>query len=169
MSQAPPNPQDVLVDYVRSLQKLGLREVELSQEALENLKKISKPKKTEQAPTKTVVARSAPVSKAIVPASAPDTLIYRPLIKLSGDKEKDIEALREVAVQCIRCPHLARTRKNVVFGVGNPNTEIMFVGEAPGADEDLQGEPFVGKAGELLTKMIEAMGLKRSDVYIANV
>lgn len=78
-------------------------------------------------------------------------------------------ALRERVMQCVKCPHLAATRKNVVFGVGNINAELMFIGEAPGADEDEQGEPFVGKAGQLLTKIIEAMGLRRSDVYIGNV
>jgi len=60
-------------------------------------------------------------------------------------------------------------RKQIVFGVGSDSAEVMFVGEAPGADEDIQGEPFVGRAGQLLTKMIEAMGFKRSEVYIANV
>ena len=78
-------------------------------------------------------------------------------------------ALREAALVCVRCPHLARSRTQVVFGVGNPNAELMFVGEAPGADEDAQGEPFVGRAGQLLTKIIEAMGFRREDVYIANV
>lgn len=78
-------------------------------------------------------------------------------------------ALRERVMQCVKCPHLAATRKNVVFGVGNIHAELMFIGEAPGADEDEQGEPFVGKAGQLLTKIIEAMGLRRSDVYIGNV
>jgi uracil-DNA glycosylase family 4 len=78
-------------------------------------------------------------------------------------------ALRERVMQCVKCPHLAASRKNVVFGVGNIHAELMFIGEAPGADEDEQGEPFVGKAGQLLTKIIEAMGLRRSDVYIANV
>lgn len=70
---------------------------------------------------------------------------------------------------CTKCAHLASSRKNVVFGVGNIDAELMFVGEAPGADEDTQGEPFVGRAGELLTKIIQAMGLQRSDVYIANI
>ena len=70
---------------------------------------------------------------------------------------------------CTQCAELARCRKNVVFGVGNIHAELMFVGEAPGADEDEQGEPFVGRAGQLLTKIIEAMGYQRSDVYIANV
>ena len=70
---------------------------------------------------------------------------------------------------CTRCKLHRMGRKQVVFGVGNPNARLMFVGEAPGADEDQQGEPFVGKAGQLLTKIIEAIGLQRSDVYIANV
>jgi DNA polymerase len=70
---------------------------------------------------------------------------------------------------CVKCANLASSRKNVVFGVGNIDAQLMFVGEAPGADEDEQGEPFVGRAGELLTKIIQAMGLQRSDVYIANI
>ena len=70
---------------------------------------------------------------------------------------------------CVKCPHLASSRKNVVFGVGNIGARLMFVGEAPGADEDLQGEPFVGKAGQLLTKIIQTMGLTRDSVYIANI
>ena len=70
---------------------------------------------------------------------------------------------------CTKCSELAQCRKNVVFGVGNEHAELMFVGEAPGADEDEQGEPFVGRAGQLLTKIIEAMGYRRADVYIANV
>jgi uracil-DNA glycosylase family 4 len=78
-------------------------------------------------------------------------------------------ALREAALVCVRCPHLAKSRTQVVFGVGNPNAELMFVGEAPGSDEDAQGEPFVGRAGQLLTKIIEAMSFRRDDVYIANV
>src|ERR1017187_4247843 len=78
-------------------------------------------------------------------------------------------ALRERALACVKCPHLAASRKNVVFGVGNIDAQLMFVGEAPGADEDEQGEPFVGRAGELLTKIIQATGLKRGDVYIANI
>lgn len=80
-----------------------------------------------------------------------------------------MEELRARVVQCVKCPHLADTRTQVVFGVGNVDAELMFVGEAPGADEDVQGEPFVGKAGQLLTKIIEAMGFRREDVYIANV
>jgi uracil-DNA glycosylase len=85
------------------------------------------------------------------------------------DKEQMYEALRTRVLVCTNCPHLVRTRKQVVFGVGNINAELMFVGEAPGADEDIQGEPFVGRAGQLLTRIIEAMGCSREEVYIANV
>jgi uracil-DNA glycosylase family 4 len=70
---------------------------------------------------------------------------------------------------CELCPHLAKSRTQTVFGVGNTHAEIMFIGEAPGADEDKQGEPFVGRAGQLLTKIIETMGFRRDEVYIANV
>ncbi len=77
--------------------------------------------------------------------------------------------LRQRVMVCVKCPHLVASRKNVVFGVGNINSELMFVGEAPGADEDAQAEPFVGRAGQLLTKIIETMGLSRDLVYIANI
>ena len=70
---------------------------------------------------------------------------------------------------CTRCKLHGLGRRQIVFGVGNPNADLMFVGEAPGADEDIQGEPFVGRAGQLLTKIIESIGLTRADVYIANV
>ena len=78
-----------------------------------------------------------------------------------------LEAVRSELGECTRCK-LHKGRTNIVFGVGNPEARLMFVGEAPGEDEDLQGYPFVGKAGQLLTKMIEAMGLRREDVYICN-
>ena len=77
--------------------------------------------------------------------------------------------LRSRALTCGRCPHLASSRTQVVFGVGDIHSPLMFVGEAPGADEDRQGEPFVGRAGQLLTKIIETMGLGRDRVYIGNV
>ena len=79
-----------------------------------------------------------------------------------------LQAVRDELGDCRRCK-LAPGRQNLVFGVGNPAADLVFVGEAPGADEDAQGEPFVGKAGQLLTKMIEAMGYARGDVYICNV
>ncbi len=77
--------------------------------------------------------------------------------------------LRGRALLCTRCPHLVKARTQVVFGVGDINSPLLFVGEAPGADEDAQGEPFVGAAGQLLTKIIQTMGLSRDRVYIANI
>ncbi len=77
--------------------------------------------------------------------------------------------LRARALVCRKCPQLAASRKNVVFGVGDIHSPLMFVGEAPGADEDEQGEPFVGKAGQLLTRIIQTMGFAREAVYIANI
>ena len=88
-----------------------------------------------------------------------------------GDKgcgSEPLLAIRRELGDCTRCK-LSGGRTHLVFGVGNPAAELMFVGEGPGADEDQQGEPFVGKAGQLLTKMIEAMGFRRDEVYIANV
>ena len=86
-----------------------------------------------------------------------------------GAKIDSFVELREMVQACTQCPNLVSSRKNVVFGVGNESADIMFIGEAPGADEDAAGEPFVGKAGQLLTKIIETMGLKRDVVYIANI
>ena len=79
-----------------------------------------------------------------------------------------IDELRNIALPCQRC-RLAGTRTQVVYGTGNPNADLMFIGEAPGRDEDIKGEPFVGRAGQLLTDIIKAMKLTRDDVYIANV
>ena len=81
----------------------------------------------------------------------------------------DLPSIRADIGDCTRCKLHAQGRSQIVFGVGNPNADLMFVGEAPGADEDAQGVPFVGRAGQLLTKIIEAMGLTRDDVYIANI
>jgi uracil-DNA glycosylase family 4 len=86
-----------------------------------------------------------------------------------GEATHRFEKLRTTVLACVKCPHLVAFRHSVVFGVGSQNAELMFVGEAPGADEDLRGEPFVGRAGELLTKIIQTMGYQRSEVYIANV
>ena len=86
-----------------------------------------------------------------------------------GVRTPSFEELRTTVLACTKCANLVAFRHSVVFGVGNSSAELMFVGEAPGADEDRQGEPFVGRAGELLTKIIQTMGFQRSEVYIANV
>ena len=86
-----------------------------------------------------------------------------------ADPATALKLIREDLGDCTRCKLHEQGRKQIVFGVGNARAELMFVGEGPGADEDAQGEPFVGRAGQLLNNMIKAMGLRREDVYIANV
>ena len=91
--------------------------------------------------------------------------LFEALDRVEGDT---LEIIRENLGECTRC-RLHKQRNKIVFGVGNPRAELVFVGEGPGHDEDVQGLPFVGRAGKLLTQMIEAMGLQREDVYICNV
>src|SRR5579859_5890152 len=110
----------------------------------------------------------AAVSAETVAASAVEAESVAPVRVESADKPSALAAIREDIGDCKRC-RLCEQRTNIVFGVGDPDTRILFVGEGPGADEDAQGEPFVGRAGQLLNNMIGAMGLKREDVYIANV
>jgi uracil-DNA glycosylase family 4 len=120
------------------------------------------------APTATIEAPIA--AETMSTESMPsDPLIVTPA-EIAHDPAGVLDALRlEIGPQCTRCKLHTLGRRQVVFGVGNPHAQLMFAGEAPGRDEDEQGEPFVGRAGQLLTKIIEAMGYARSDVYIANV
>jgi uracil-DNA glycosylase family 4 len=100
-----------------------------------------------------------------VPAASPLTSIRAPE---APDPAAALRLIREDLGECTRCG-LCSKRTQIVFGVGSPAARVMFIGEGPGADEDLKGEPFVGRAGQLLTKIIESMGMRREDVYIANV
>jgi len=102
------------------------------------------------------------------PAADPGPAAPLPAAASLGCGSPELLAIRADIGDCTRCK-LAGGRTRLVYGVGNPGAELVFVGEGPGQDEDLQGEPFVGRAGQLLTKMIEAMGFRREDVYIANV
>jgi DNA polymerase len=110
-------------------------------------------------PVKTTSSASTVAAKSTPPATLPPVI---------ADKPSALKLIREDIGDCTRC-RLHKGRTNLVFGVGNVNADLMFVGEGPGADEDAQGEPFVGRAGQLLNNMISAMGIKREDVYIANV
>jgi uracil-DNA glycosylase family 4 len=120
--------------------------------------------------------------------AAPAALVQRPALRTahatpanavesavpSGEAEARNKAdllteVRERVAACTKCAHLACSRTQTVFGVGNPDADLMFIGEAPGADEDQQGEPFVGRAGQLLTRILKAMNFAREDVYIANI
>jgi uracil-DNA glycosylase family 4 len=96
------------------------------------------------------------------------TMEYTSLFDDVSLPEESLDSIRSDLGDCRRCK-LYPTRKNIVFGAGNPRAELMFVGEAPGADEDEQGMPFVGRAGQLLTRIIEAIGLRREDVFICNI
>jgi DNA polymerase len=115
--------------------------------------------------------RSGSIEFAAPLEETPDPMPTRssaPALAVS-DPVEALKLIREDIGDCTRCPLHKQGRKQIVFGVGNPNADLMFVGEAPGADEDIKGEPFVGRAGQLLTNMIKAMGVAREDVYIANI
>ena len=137
---------DVTIEYLQGLKEKGVRYVNLL--APEGLQRGE------------VVHASAPIQaqRTAHPEASPCL-----------GKADAIAALCQQVLVCVKCAHLVKSRKNVVFGVGNIDAELMFVGEAPGADEDAQGEPFVGAAGQLLTKIVQAMGLTRQSVYIANI
>lgn len=129
-----------------------------------------------EAPPMTVAPALAPAAKVRPPSRTPASpTTYHPPTDPVGRPSADSVAgcgslaeLQQTIQGCLACP-LGPCRLHFVFGEGNPQAELMFIGEGPGRDEDLQGRPFVGKAGELLDRMIGAIGLKRSDVYIANV
>ena len=124
------------------------------------------PESSEEMPPRKAAA--AAVTAAVEENSMFEVIASRPEQKVS-DPVEALRIIREDLGDCTRCVLHKQGRKQIVFGVGNPATELMFVGEGPGADEDEQGEPFVGRAGQLLNNMIKAMGLRREDVYIANV
>jgi uracil-DNA glycosylase family 4 len=113
-------------------------------------------------------ARTAPVPRP-PPAGETPKPGFVPSPERPREAEEAMAELRAQAMACERCPHLVASRTQVVFGVGTVSAELLFVGEAPGADEDRHGEPFVGKAGQLLTRIITAMGRSRESVYIANI
>jgi DNA polymerase len=122
---------------------------------------LQPPRKIESAPRMPTV---------VVPAAPIPALPAAPVVRLpEGDKAKRWAGLLEAVTSDATCRANVRPGKKVVLGVGSLDARIMFVGEAPGAEEEIQGEPFVGPAGQLLTKMIQTMGLKRSDVYIGNI
>src|SRR3954466_4753870 len=113
--------------------------------------------------------RVTPEPRTAAPAD-PVIAVTEPLVPVFSSSAAALAAIKaDIGPACTRCKLHTLGRTNIVFGVGNPDADLMFVGEAPGADEDIQGEPFVGRAGQLLTKMIEGRGFKRDEVYIANV
>jgi uracil-DNA glycosylase len=117
----------------------------------------------EDMPSKKSIAAAKLTSESILPILTPHAE------QAVADPVAALKLIREDIGDCTRCKLHKQGRKQIVFGVGNPRADLMFVGEGPGADEDTQGEPFVGRAGQLLNNMIKAMGIRREDVYIANV
>jgi DNA polymerase len=155
-------------------QQAGEKSIYLSEEALSLLKESAA-----QAPEKKPVLDEPVVD--IVPKKRPKKVakkVAKPVIEVpappsvelpEGDKQTRWEALREQVISDEWCQSQLKPGKKVVFGVGSVDSKIFFCGEAPGADEEVLGEPFVGPAGQLLTKIIQAMGVQRSDVYIGNI
>jgi DNA polymerase len=171
---------DATIQHLEDLKSRGVRHVAVSPETLRALAQPA-PRPTTPPPElrssrreeaqisqMSPAGNQPPMQQSLLTSAATDNL---PVSTPLDPKEKSAAfgALRERALACVKCPHLASSRKNVAFGVGSIDAQLMFVGEAPGADEDEQGEPFVGRAGQLLTKIIQATGLQRADVYIANI
>jgi DNA polymerase len=163
---------DATIEHLQSLQADGAQFVPLEAETFRalNTGAVSNRAAASAASPVRVVAEVSSNISVSSPVLVPSVVAAGSASSASApEKAQAIAELRERAMQCVKCPHLASTRKNVVFGVGSIDADLMFVGEAPGADEDAQGEPFVGAAGQLLTKMINATGLSREKVYIANI
>jgi uracil-DNA glycosylase len=127
---------------------------------------ITKPGSVPAEPIAPPAPSAQSAKKAAPPAVASVGRSLLDAVPVAGDS---LEIIQQEVAACRACDELACTRTQTVFGVGNPHARLVFLGEAPGADEDRQGEPFVGRAGQLLTRIIEACTLKRSDVYILNV
>jgi uracil-DNA glycosylase family 4 len=181
---------DATIQHLEGLKASGVRYLSVSPQSLADLRQsptrqvrpnplaprgpshsVTPQKLVELVPTPAAAAFSSPGSEPpgekpllVQPTAVSPDVALTPETKAAAFAE-----LRQRVMPCRKCAHLATARKNVVFGVGDINAQLMFVGEAPGADEDQQGEPFVGKAGQLLTKIIQTMGLSRGSVYIANI
>jgi len=114
--------------------------------------------------------RSVPVTKQAIEESVVEEVKQTAVIEEDAtDKRGQMLKLYKKVKKCVQCQDLAETRTNIVFGAGNVNANLVFIGEAPGRDEDMEGLPFVGRSGKLLTKIIEAIGINREDVFICNV
>jgi DNA polymerase len=162
---------DATIQHLEGLKARGVRHVAV---APETLRAFALPVKTIATPPpvpKTETTNSMPAKRNAAPVEPQAVVapVRLPINSSSPEKAAAFTELQARALACVKCPHLASSRKNVVFGVGSIDAQLMFVGEAPGADEDAQGEPFVGAAGQLLTKIISATGVSRANVYIANI
>jgi DNA polymerase len=160
-----PKLRSVLAERIRFYNELGIydfyrRDITIPQPDLESTPEIQ-PQQREQMPQRAALTAPVTGEQDLFAAPKPEANV--------SDPAKALRLIREDLGECTRCRLSKQGRKQIVFGVGNARTDLLFIGEAPGADEDEQGEPFVGRAGQLLNNMIKAMGLRREDVYIANI
>jgi uracil-DNA glycosylase len=151
-----PKLKQQLADRIRFYNDLGIYDFYCRPLSAER-NAAAEPKTQEKMPQTAAMS----TEEEMFPPAKPEASLTDPL--------KALRMIREDLGDCTRCRLHKQGRKQIVFGVGNPKADLMFIGEAPGADEDEQGEPFVGRAGQLLNNMIKAMGLRREDVYIANI
>ncbi len=167
-------PRRAAAQQLASLKAAGVTRVSRSARSYAETPQSAAPENSSPPNVAMPAKRESTAAQAIdtaVATAAPGTSLFAAKASSLPRAERE-ERLRAIAARvavCTRCQELARTRTQTVFGVGNPEAEIMFIGEAPGADEDRQGEPFVGAAGQLLNRILEASRLQRSDVYICNI
>jgi uracil-DNA glycosylase len=165
---------EATIRHVRGMKARGAKFVAVKPETLAALKTVAaKPQRlsaaADHSPSRTTPRTTHKTSPNPLTSAASIAHVSTPAPASQLKSPDPLSELRSRVIVCQNCPHLARSRKSVVFGVGDPKASLMFVGEAPGADEDEQGEPFVGKAGQLLTKIIQAMEFNRNTVFIANI
>jgi DNA polymerase len=169
-----PDLRRALAERVRYCHEMGIydfyrREGRIAERATaESIAAVDDPSPTSHEQREEMAAKKSAVVAKVASESTLEVLTPKPEHGVA-DPVAALKLIREDLGDCARCKLHKQGRKQIVFGVGNPRAELMFVGEGPGADEDMQGEPFVGRAGQLLNNMIKAMGIRREDVYIANV
>ena len=164
-----------LTDELQRLKTAGVKSVSVSEASMEALRRVVSARSVAPVAVESLrlpqVAAEPKRPRAVAPPAKPvSTMPPPPTVALpAGSKQERWDALLALVQNDAVCRAHVRPGKKIVLGVGNLEAQIMFVGEAPGAEEEVQGEPFVGPAGQLLTKMIQGMGLKRGDVYIGNI
>ena len=166
MSEAYRQLLNATIGHLESLKQRGVRHVDASPDLL---RALAQPTARASAPATGQALGQAQAPVAIAPSRSDEPSVYDLPEQSAVDKAAALEQLRDEALACTKCKSLVATRTQVVVGVGTVEADLMFIGEAPGQDEDREGEPFVGAAGQLLTKIIQATGLDRDTVYIANI
>ena len=162
-----PQLKQALAERLRYYNQLGIYDF-YRRETGASIEDVPMEQASQAEPQEEMTPRSASAKPLPPQEDLPSMAIPKPEAGVT-DPVKALKIIREDLGDCTRCVLHKQGRKQIVFGVGNPSAELMFIGEAPGADEDIQGEPFVGRAGQLLNNMIKAMGISREDVYIANI